>query len=241
MNTAPTHPLVLNLIIASENEPYYLGLMNQWSRYMNIHPNIVSWFIRFQPSLSKPHVFDGNTLWIKGREDGFLIYEKTAKALQICLSLPEYLSIEYVIRTNLSSFYIWDRVMDHLKTAPKHQYITSRIITQTRDNVPYPSGCGMIMSRDVAELWAIDTITPEKQYLSDDWAFGYTPMRHRISIQPALCYMIKDEWIERFKESPVLNELNGIYHVRVKAGTENHRRTYEVENYSYLVDNFYGK
>jgi hypothetical protein len=235
---------ILNLIIASTNEPYYPGLIEQWSRYMNKHPTIISWFIRNDVSLQEPYRFSPyeNTLWIKDIENGFKIYDKTAKALQICLSTPGYESITHVIRTNLSSFYIWDRVIATLNEAPLMHYITSRIIVQDSDKIPYPSGCGMIMSRDVAELWANNTNTPERNYLSDDWAFGYTLMRHNISIQPALCYMISDDSrIQTFREY-ILDELSmhsEYYHLRVKAGTEHHRKTYEVANYKFLVDNFY--
>lgn len=231
---------ILNLIIASENEPYYPGLMKQWARYMNRHPTIASWFIRYDPRLTTPYQFHENTLWIKGVEDGFHIYDKTAQALQICLSNPAYKDIEYVIRTNLSSFYVWERFLDFLGGAPTTRFIGARIITQ-RDNVPYPSGCGMILSRDVAELWAYNTNTPERSNLSDDWAFGYTLQRNNLEITPTYCYMIPDEeTILHFKEN-VLHQLpKDCFHARVKAGTEEHRRTYEVSNYKFLVDHFYG-
>lgn len=233
---------VLNLIIASENEPYYHGLMIQWRRYMNIHPDIKSWFIRFESNLSEPYVFDtvSNTLWMRGIEAGLTIYDKTARAIQICFEQPEYSTVEYIIRTNLSSFYIWDRVLTVLSKAPKQRFITGRIITQC-DNVPYPSGCGMIMTRDVAELWAYNQDTPERYYISDDWAFGYTLQRAHLTITPADCYMIPDhDIIIKFKEVIIGLLPDACYHIRVKAGTEEHRLNYEVSNYTYLVDQFYG-
>lgn len=230
---------ILNLIIASDNEPYYAGLIKQWERYMNIHPNIKSWFIRHNPNLEQPYLFEKNTLWMRGIEDGYQIYNKTLNALRICLSDPQYKDVSYVIRTNLSSFYIWDRVLQSLENAPKTRYITGRIITQ-RDNVPYPSGCGMIMSRDVAEIWASYEGNLQSIYLSDDWAFGYTLKTFGLTITPALCYMIPDEETFMNFENVILDKLTPeYYHMRVKAGTEEHRKTYEQKHYSFLVDKFY--
>jgi hypothetical protein len=228
---------VLVLIIACDSEPFYAGHREQWRRYMNQHPLIQSYFIRHTTDLEKEHN-DPHTLWLQGNECGFQIYDKTAKALRVLLADPRFAEVEYIVRTNLSSFYIWDRLLERLKHAPRTGWVFGRIVQQA-DMVPYPSGCGMVFSRDIGELWATAPC-PEKQRLADDWAFGYLLRRHGIPIEPAECFMLPDEdTMVHFKERILTLLPATAFHVRLRCGTPKERLRYETANYAFLIDTFY--
>ena len=233
-------PRILTLVIACDTEPFYADHRQQWRRYMNRHPAIQSFFIRHDPKLATEYYLEADTmtLWMRGAECGFKIYDKTAMALKWFLQNPEYADVEYVVRTNLSSFYLWNRLVAYLKTAPKTRYVSGRIVSQ-HDNVPYPSGCGMVFSRDVAEAWAYDPC-PEKKVIADDWAFGYLIRRLGITITPVECIILPNEdTMVHFKDR-ILTLLNDtVFHIRLRIGTPADRRRYESANYAFLVDSFY--
>lgn len=231
---------VLVVIIACDTEPFYKTHRREWRRYMNAHPNIRSYFIRHSPSLKEPCMeTQTQTLWLPGNECGFAIYDKTARALQVLLAMPEYSGVEYIVRTNMSSFYIWDRLYRHLmEVARRERWVHGRIVQQS-DGVPYPSGCGMVFSRDIADLW-MTAPCPEKTRLADDWAFGYMLQRHGIPIVPAECFMLPDEdTLVHFRQRILGLLPPDAFHVRLRAGTPEQRRRYESANYAFLVEHFY--
>ena len=111
---------VLCLIIANAlpHSVVYDGLHEEWLRYMNIDSEIKSYFITFDNKLESDYKIDNekSTILFKGNESYVPgIYEKTILAMKICLSLPEFSDVKYVIRTNISSFWIWDRLLAFLE------------------------------------------------------------------------------------------------------------------------------
>ena len=236
---------ILNLIIASIDEPYYVLLMTQWGRYMNAHPDVMSYFIRFDKEACGEHdyVTDAltNTLFLKGK-DGYIpeIYDKTSLAMKILLSLPAYAGVDYVVRTNLSSFWIWDNLISDLAEKPRHGLI-SAVIGDANGRTPFPSGCGMVMSRDVAHLWANNFDYPNKRHTFDDVAFGRLLAEERVPIVPAGRFDI-----EAHHSFPAVIEtirLSKVYHVRNKIHWDQGLRKSgrEAENYAMLIDTFYCK
>ena len=55
------------LILANDNN-IYLECQKLWTSYMNIHPNIKSYFIKFDAELTTDILVDNNTIFIKGCE-----------------------------------------------------------------------------------------------------------------------------------------------------------------------------
>jgi len=234
---------VLNLIIASIDEPYYVSLMKEWRRYMNAHPDVMSYFIRFDKEAcgEEDYVTDEltNTLFLRG-DDGYIpeIYDKTSLAIKILLSLPAYAEVNYVVRTNLSSFWIWDNLVTSLREMSSNRFI-SAVIGDV--NHGQPSGCGMVMSRDVAQLWANNFDYPMKRRTFDDVAFGRLLAEEQVPIVPAGRFDI-----EAHHSFPAVIEtirLSKVYHVRNKIHWDQGLRKSgrEAENYAMLIDTFYGK
>ena len=142
---------VLVLIIASDNEPRYIELQKLWRSYMHSDPEHVEcYFIRGDHNLpiSNLYQLDGDVLWSRTKEctvPGILI--KTIYSFEYFQ--PRLKEFDFVIRTNLSSFYIFPRLLDYLETLPKKGCYSGPL---ARRDLTAASGCGIIFSPDVVEL-----------------------------------------------------------------------------------------
>jgi hypothetical protein len=214
----------------------YYKLHKQWIRYMNSNPNIQCFFITLTPNITSEFLIDGNTLWIKGTESYVPgIYEKTIKALKICLELSD---AQYFIRTNLSSFWIFDRLISFLTNASKENYISSGHVCEL-ENIHGPHGSNFIMSRDVAEKFSSDFDISEKSKFPDDIVFGLLCKKYDLIIQ-------KYEWcVSTHIENPevypeFIKNINPlVFTIRNNLLNPEMRFKYEAKKYEILIDTFY--
>ncbi len=114
---------ILVLIIASDNLPVYVEEQKIWRAYMHLNPkHVEAYFIKADPTLSTPFAIKEDIIWARGAENvrpGVL--NKTLLAFEALL--PRLHEFDYVIRTNLSSFYVFPRLFTFLETLPKEQLL----------------------------------------------------------------------------------------------------------------------
>lgn len=67
--------------------------------------------------------------------------------MKICLDSDEYKDVKFFIRTNISSFWIWDRLLEFLQRAS-----SGLLMKKHCRNWDSPHGSNMILSRDVVIL-----------------------------------------------------------------------------------------
>lgn len=132
---------VLLLVISSTTEPAYGGLHEAWRTYMHTHPDIDSFFIEYHPVTDICQ--DGDTLRLPGTESFPNIRRKTLDSIEYFLQNPAY---THIVRTNLSSFWIFPRLVDRLKACPPTGLLAGVFLNQGI------SGAGICMTRDIAEL-----------------------------------------------------------------------------------------
>jgi hypothetical protein len=137
---------VLMLVISSQTQSVYRHHKAIWETYMKSHPDIECYFIEFTPSVLSP-LLTSSTLFLRGRETYPGILDKTLKALDYFTRRSHY---DYVIRTNLSSVWIFPKLIRFLETAPR----TGLYGGVRNDNQPWPyvSGAGITFSWDVVQL-----------------------------------------------------------------------------------------
>lgn len=146
-NYKPVRLLVL--IIASDGDEIYVELQKIWQAYM--HQNrqyIEAYFIKGNPNLSIECQVLKDTIWCKTLENpqpGIL--NKTIMSLEIMMSRIKSGDFDYVLRADLSSFYIFPRLLDFLRVCPRTKFYGGRELLSK-----YASGSGFLISRDVAEL-----------------------------------------------------------------------------------------
>lgn len=94
---------IIILIIASSNHKRYIEMQEIWRKYMNMHPNIKSYFIKNDASIEEDIILkeEENTIYCKEIECYIPgITNKTMLAIHYCL---EHYHFDYIYRTNLSS------------------------------------------------------------------------------------------------------------------------------------------
>jgi len=173
---------VLVLIIASDDFPVYVQLQKIWRAYMHLDPaHIEAYFIKGNPNLSTVYKIDKDIIWSRTSETlkpG--IINKTLISMEALL--PRIDEFDYVLRTNLSSFYIFPRLLEFLKTCPKKELYAGSIITKS---LPIGSGCGIIMSSDVAKTLVQNKSVFWNNTLSnDDVLIGRFLIHHGIQFYP---------------------------------------------------------
>lgn len=148
MGSTLEKPRVLALIIASDNQPIYLELQQLWRQYMHLDPaHVTAYFIKGDPTLAAEHQIIGDTIWSQTVENPYPgILNKTVKSLIALQSrLPEF---DYILRADLSSLYIWPRLLDFLQTCPRQRFYGG----YGDIGANMGSGCGFLLSTDVGQL-----------------------------------------------------------------------------------------
>jgi len=155
-------------------------LKDHWKQYINLDQDIECFFIESNNNITEPYIQD-NTLYTRGTEDYCNIFNKTIESLKF-FNIYEY---DYIIRTNVSSYYDFKLLKEFLIPYPtKHVY--AGVINEYM-GVRFASGCGMIMTPDVVQLLINNYHIVERpgyigsfmnynnqdEYIMDDIAIGY--------------------------------------------------------------------
>jgi hypothetical protein len=137
---------VLMLVLSSNKEPVYEQHRQVWRTYMKSHPDVECYFIEFSPLVFMP-TLTKDTLYVRGTENYYNITRKTMLALEYFLSKSSY---DFVIRTNMSSVWIFPKMLTFLHTLPRTLHYGGVVLTHER--VPFVSGTCITMSYDVAKI-----------------------------------------------------------------------------------------
>lgn len=235
---------LLVLIIASDDYPVYSELQNIWRSYMHNYPKqIESYFIKADPNVQSPYVLDRNTLWLQGNETikpG--IINKTIMSFEFFL--PRIMTeFDYVLRTNLSSFYVFPRLLDTLKTCPKKKFYFGSAcgtkVTEPRQKIiAVGSGSGFILSPDlVAVLVKHKNELINNETLHDDEIIGLFFNAHAIPLQRharADFYNLQEWLCNKAKIA------NYVFQYRVKGPTWDIRLHDDVYMHKELLKQYYG-
>lgn len=111
----------------------------------NSHPDFDCYFVESDPNVevSGPR---GDT-FVSKSESGFAtIVQKTTEAIECYTATTAY---DYVLRTNLSSFWVFSNLVPVIATLPTTGCLYG--VTGREFDKPFVSGAGMLMSIDVAQ------------------------------------------------------------------------------------------
>jgi hypothetical protein len=118
------HYKIVNLIIASRAKHYDIFTFC-WLQYMNANPQVKSFFLYSDPTIEHDLIIDTNAITYKCEESLIpgILY-KTLAAERFC---QKYMSYDYILRTNLSSFIIFPRLLTYLDTYPKNDFMCTNL------------------------------------------------------------------------------------------------------------------
>lgn len=205
---------ILVLIIASDQLPIYRDLQKIWRSYMHYDPeHVEAYFLKDNPNLPTLCEIDGDIIWSK-TTPGWIpqspgILNKTLFSLEKMMPRIKEKEFDYIIRTNLSSFYIFPRMLKFLETLP-----TTNCYYGSNPGWYFGSGCGFLVSPDLAEMMVnykdemLDNIKQE-----DDVVIGTFFKNHGIKIRHynRLNIFSLDTWFKCKAYFPT-----NIFHCRVR-------------------------
>ncbi|MEN9343776.1 MAG: hypothetical protein RLZZ453_563 [Chlamydiota bacterium] len=244
-------PKLLVLIIASDDLPIYKEHQKIWRAYMHLYPKqISSYFLKANPLLDTPYKIEADTIWVKTTETltpGIL--EKTIIALEALLpSIRE--EFDFVLRANLSSFFVFPHLLAFLENCPRQKFYGSGGVTHYYgydshrwDHLSglkrWGHGCGFLLSKDLVEA-----LLSQKPFLQlqapkgqDDVAIGNALID--ICGYPLTLTKRKDilsiaDW---YRERDCLSRSD--YHFRVKNADPEERLSQDLFVYHKLFTHFY--
>lgn len=173
---------VLMLILSSPDvNPIYKLHKSVWLKYMNLNQNIDCFFIEHSPNeeyLDGNILIKGNTVFIKGVESQHPgCKTKTFACFDYFLNKIKDISnnclYDYIIRTNMSSLWNFNALINYLKTLPTKNVYSGAIGYCTVNNVYFASGSGMIMTPDIVQLIINNKTLADECNYQDDVDIGF--------------------------------------------------------------------
>ena len=141
---------LLVLIIASDSTPEYKELQLYWKSQIKFHSDIDFYFLKCDPNLDFEFKVEENIFYAKAEETIYHgITYKTALAFQkFILKNINSKHYDFVLRTNLSSVYDFNRLKLYLELCSKTNFWGG--VGANHDGINFVSGCGFIVSNDIA-------------------------------------------------------------------------------------------
>ncbi len=232
---------LLVLITASDDLPVYEKEQQIWRSYMHLDPlHIQAFFMKANPDLPSACEIQGDIIWCRTADTllpGVLI--KTISSLELLSSGINGFDFDYVLRTNLSSFYFFPLLLEFLKTLPKSGCYCARpgqLGHDGKGEINFGSGAGFILSKDLAQMLvqAKSELLVSNEY--DDVTIGAFFHSNNIGLIPAenIEFNSLDLWLDAKDRIPV-----DIFHFRCKNNNPDLRISHEVYILDELLNRFY--
>lgn len=165
---------VIILVIDADNDPIYQTGRALWRANADRH-GIPLYFLKSALEVTDDTIYVEQdcfyTKWID--EMHARINDKTLKALQYC---HEHLEFDYILRTNLSSFYRLDALLAFLEAAPRQlfyggpvQELTIPVEEGGDYTLEYVSGSGILLSRDLIPAMLVKKEVIPQHHVDDIW------------------------------------------------------------------------
>ncbi|MFA6066658.1 MAG: hypothetical protein WC707_05760 [Candidatus Babeliaceae bacterium] len=229
---------ILVLIIASDQYPIYTELQKVWRSYMHDDPeHVEAYFIREDPTLATDYCIEGDIIWAKATEgwapESSGMIDKTLLSLEAML--PRLSEFDYVLRTNLSSFYVFPQLLTYLETLPR----TNCYAGSPYGRLHYASGCGFIMSPDVVRL----LVDHKKEFINNkQWAedvlIGKFMIKHGIKRLPHVRVDLENVQVLHAMQGKIPAQA---FHFRIKNRYHDRRLVEDIYIHKQLLKMFYDK
>jgi len=226
------HYRIILLIISSNDGEHSIVFQEYWRKYMNSHPNIKCFFLTSDVNIPTDVWISNDTITYKQLEsfEPGILY-KTIAGMKVC---EKYFTYDYILRTNLSSFFILDRLYSFLDSQPTVNYAA----TAPKELL---SGAGFILSSDLVTFFLNEIF--EKNALSDDILYYPDDVVITIIVKRFFHDSSSFSSLNRYDcEEFVKPESIGeeIFHIRNKTEWKYGNRLLDMENMKKLYEYFYG-
>ena len=179
---------------------FYKSQINTWD---SINVEGVNTFYLFGNHIND-EIIDNKILVNVQETSTHICGHKTLKAFELINNLE----FDYIFRTNSSSYVDKDLLLKFVNDKPKNNYYSG--VIGNYENIPYASGSGYFLSRDLFDL-VIENINLWEHHLIDDIALGQLLGRFNVYPQPNQRFNIIDN-----DNINNINIPNNYYHYRLK-------------------------
>jgi hypothetical protein len=240
---------ILVLIIASDNHPAFIKLQEKWRSYMHLdREHIEAYFIKGNPDMAAENEIVGDIIYSK-LMDSYKPGILKKSILSMEFMLDKIKTFDYVLRTNLSSFYAFPELLKFVETLPKKNcYCAHPLrpyhgnVTPELRNIPFGWGAGFILSPDLVEMLVLqkEELFQRSSEIPDDVLIGVFFHKRNIKIIPVKCYtfLTRMDWVIKKDSLPP-----NAFHFRAKKHY-NYRKTEDIYDdelfiLSELIKKFY--
>jgi hypothetical protein len=132
---------VLVLVIYSENNPLYKEHLDGWRLYSKKNSDVDVFFMVLQSDITEKKL-DDDILYIPGEES----YQNLPYKFISALEYFDYKTYDYILRTNISSFWVFPNLIKVLETMPRKNLFAGKT------DGSFVSGAGMLFTPDVCNI-----------------------------------------------------------------------------------------
>jgi hypothetical protein len=227
------HYKLLVLILDSPDEIYNTH-RDVWKAYMNSDlDNIQCLFLRQGPVSETTFDASTQTLFCPGTESLIPgVLEKTLHGFAYCMA---HYTFDYLLRTNISSFFVFPIFKEVFATLPR---IGCYAGVQGFDGFPFVSGAGMVLSPDVV-LLLVQNMDKIDRGQIDDLAIAafLNGLRYKQTVLRRFDF-VNDTDVAHDSVKLALARAQNTYHFRIKNA---HDRVYFDSHYmKLLLKTYYG-
>lgn len=223
---------IIFLIISSTNDEYYINMKKIQQEYLKLYSDKIKYFfIESVPNMVEEIEEIEDHIFIKDTESIIPgIYNKTIKSMNYVCQKYHF---DFIIRTNLSSFWNLPNILNLLETKPTSGYAGGYNVQG------FITGTGIILSNDIASMLC-NNILPI--HMHDDVLISHILSTHNIQLNniteykwgfmiPRICELADNC---RFTETNEDN-YNDILYFRLK----NENRQTDVDYFNILKNKIY--
>lgn len=195
-------------VIASQ-DPTYKMHWSVWRRLQSSHQEVSVWFLLGNEILTEVKLFRDNHTIIFPFEETLIpgILDKTVGAMEMLLQGDSKQNVKYILRTNFSSMWQWQRYLDLIGGLSVNKIYAGVIPFPEAD--PFVSGAGILFSRDAIELLVSEQVHLDRKHL-DDVAIGKFFRERQWSMSP----LHRCDYVDDQLPAPLDN--SSCYHYRTK-------------------------
>ncbi len=230
-------PLKTLVLIIASNSDAYNAFEESWRSYMHLDPeHFECYFIRGDETIEQDTIIAGDTIYSKTKEcliPGVL--NKTFMSFEALESrLDEF---DFVLRANLSSFFVWPRLQEFLKNLPKKNVYCGIAHYFLYYPLTFVNGSGIIFSTDLVRKMLAHRNELVDINIIDDVAMGEFFKRQQVQIthSGAIEILSEQAWNELKYNIPP-----NLFHFRIKA-LEDSTRAADLRIHKDLFDIFYSE
>ena len=180
---------IIFLILDSDGDEIYNYNRYIWKQYMNSSKDIKCFFVKYKKDIENEIKYneEENRIYIKGEEEYSCekILGKTIKGAEF---IHENYKYDFLIRTNLSTFWVFRSILRFLNKDFGSKYIIDGLFAIPNDcpNTTFISGTGIIIPSDLVPI--LFTLKKTK-YLMDDIEISELYRANNVAIKSARDYL----------------------------------------------------